>query len=231
MGERKHVLLMCFIADPFDPIGTNRIGGGHIYLLDLARFLVHQGYNVSFITRKNHTQKPDKEELGNFFTIYRIECGEKSELSPDVVGSNLLNLQERTFEHLKNLPPIYIIHSHYWISGMIAMQYCKRNKIRHIHTVLSIGKVKQSLGEPMSSVDEYRNKCEEEVYKSSEALLLICPNEKSNFNHFFPDIDDNKLYIIPNGINTNIFYPRESTPNNYFYRSTNRFKERITSIF
>ncbi len=230
MNHKKHVLLMCFIADPFDPIGTKRVGGGHIYLLDLARFLVQQGYNVSFFTRKNHIAKPDQEQLGSYFTIYRIECGEKVEIAPDIVGGNLECLWEHTNNIIEKLPTIDIIHSHYWISGMIAMKYCNKRKTRHIHTVLSIGKVKHLLGEAISDIDEFRNDCEKRIYESAETLLLICPNEKANFTHFFPDIDKSKLYIIPNGINTNIFYPREITPDNYFSRATERFKERITPI-
>lgn len=230
MDDRKHILLICYIADPFDPIGTNRIGGGHIYLLDLARFLVQQGYMVSFITRKNHVDKPSKEQLGSYFTIYRIECGEKVDIPPNMVAHCFDSLREKTFNLIDQLLPVHLIHSHYWISGTIAMQYCTQNKIRHVHTVLSIGKVKQFLGEPVSDIDDFRNSCEEMVYHSADALLLICPNEKSNFIHFFPNVDKNKLYIIPNGINTRIFYPREVTPDNYFFRATERFKEGLTSI-
>ncbi len=231
MDKKKHVLLMCYIADPFDPIGTNRVGGGHIYLLDLARYLVQQGYNVSFITRKNHPDKPDQEQLGCYFTIYRIECGEKTEISPDSVRYILDELKEKTYDLIKNLSKIDIIHSHYWISGIIATDYCKKNKIRHIHTVLSIGKVKQLLNEPITDIDEYRNNCEERIYNAADALLIICPNEWANFTNFYPNITKNKLYIIPNGIDTSIFYPREITPDNYFSRATDRFKKRLTSIF
>jgi len=227
MSNRKHIVLMCFIADPFDPIGTNRAGGGHIYLLDLARFLVQQGYNVSFVTRKNHPNKPDQDQLGSYFTIYRIECEEKAEISPDIVGHSLECLKVKTFLLFEKLSPIHIIHSHYWISGMIASLYCDNNSIRHIHTVLSIGKIKQSLGEPISDIDEFRNNCEEKIYRSANALLLTCPNEKSNFIRFYPNVDRNKLYVIPNGINTNIFYPREITSNNYFSEASNRFKDSI----
>jgi len=230
MNDRKHVVLMCFIADPFDPIGTNRVGGGHIYLLDLARFLVQQGYKVSFITRKNHPNKPDQDSVGSYFTIYRIECGEKAEIPPDVVGHSLGCLKNSAFTLFEKLSPIHIIHSHYWISGIIATQYCNQNNIRHIHTVLSIGKVKQSLGEPKSDIDEIRIDCEEKKYKSANALILICPNEKSNLIHFFPKINRDKLYIIPNGINTNLFYPREVTPDDYFFEASNRFKEKFVPI-
>lgn len=229
--DNKHVVLICFIADPFDPVGSNRIGGGHIYLFDLSRYLVQQGYRVTYITRNNNIQKPYKEVIGECFTIYRITCGPKIELSPDKVGMHLNQLKNKTTKLLKSLPPIFIIHSHYWIAGSVIMDYCKVNHIRHIHTVLSIGKVKHELGEPISPIDKIRNKNEEAVYQSADALLLICPDEKNNFTKYYPNINVNKLFIIPNGINTEIFYPRTCTTNNYFCRSANRFKERTKSIF
>ena len=229
--ENKHVTLICFIADPFDPIGCNRIGGGHIYLFDLCRYLIQQKYKVTYITRNNNVNKPYKEALGGYFTIYRIVCGPQREISPDEVGMYLEQLKDKTIMLLNSLSPISIIHSHYWIAGSVVMDYCKKHYIRHIHTVLSIGKVKQELGEPISIIDDIRNKNEAAVYQSADALLLICPDEKNNFIKYYPNIDKTKLFIIPNGINTDIFYPRISTSDNYFCRSTNRFKERIKAIF
>lgn len=91
---------------------------------------------------------------------------------------HLNQLKNKTTKLLKSLPPIFIIHSHYWIAGSVIMDYCKVNHIRHIHTVLSIGKVKHELGEPISPIDKIRNKNEEAVYQSADALLLICPDEK-----------------------------------------------------
>lgn len=229
--DNRHVVILCFIADPFDPIGCNRIGGGHIYLFDLCRYLIQQKYRVTYITRNNNINKPYKETLGEYFTIYRVICGPQRELDPNEVGMCLDQLKNKTTTLLNSLPSIFIIHSHYWIAGSVVMEYCKRNQIRHIHTVLSIGKVKQELGEPISVIDDIRNENEKAVYQSADALLLICPDEKNNFIKYYPYIDKTKLFIIPNGINTDIFYPRTNTSDNYFCRSTNRFKKGIKSIF
>ncbi len=228
--RRKHIILICFIADPFDPIGTERIGGGHQYILDLGRYLIQNKFSVTFVTRKNHPDKLIMEELGPFSTIYRIECGQQSELQPDAVGKMMEKLKYKTRQLLDKISPIDVIHSHYWISGFAVMDYCKEKTIRHVHTVLSIGKIKFHLGEPISDIDDFRYSCEEQIYKEAKAIIVICPNERKAFQHYFPNIDQNKVYIIPNGIDTKIFYPRDSTSGNYFLRSTNRFKKGISSF-
>ena len=60
-----HVIVTSMIDDPFDPPGNERVGGGHVFLFDLGRYLIRRGFQVTYIIRKNSQKKKSLEKLGS----------------------------------------------------------------------------------------------------------------------------------------------------------------------
>src|SRR5437764_10062194 len=123
-----HIALICFIADPFDPPGHERYGGGHLFIFDLGRFLVQEGYRVTYFTRRNNPEKAAYDELGPLCSIHRLEVGPAEELPPPSVGQYLDNLSsafEKTIEERKL--EFTTLHSHYWIAGEVVRRFCAKH--------------------------------------------------------------------------------------------------------
>src|ERR1043165_3062936 len=134
----SHIALVCFIADPFDPPGYERFGGGHLFLFDLGRFLVQTGYRVTFFTRKNSQTKATFDELGPFCSIYRLGVGPAEELSPHAAGLYLDEISTAFDEIVESAGTEFTaIHSHYWIAGEVVHRFCLKYPTRHIHSALS----------------------------------------------------------------------------------------------
>src|ERR1017187_5545364 len=116
MDKASQIALVCFIADPFDPPGYERFGGGHLFRFDLGRFLVQHGYSVVFFTRRNSSDKPTFDQIGPLCSIHRIMAGPPQELDPSIVGGYIDELAA-AFEELigSHVQRLTAIHSHYWI--------------------------------------------------------------------------------------------------------------------
>src|SRR5712692_10219803 len=70
-----HVVMLCLTDDPLDPPGWERFGGGHLFVLDLGRYLVRLGWRADYVTRRNAPTKQVCEELGPLCRVTRVDVG------------------------------------------------------------------------------------------------------------------------------------------------------------
>jgi D-inositol-3-phosphate glycosyltransferase len=216
-----HIALICFIADPFDPPGHERFGGGHLFIFDLGRFLVQNGYRVTFFTRRNNAVKAAFEELGPLCSIHRLPVGPAEEIPPEFVGRLLDELSiafEKIIEERKL--EFAALHSHYWIAGEVVRRFCVTHPVRHIHSVLSLGRLKREKAEPRTASTALRDECEIRVFNSADAVLTVCPSERSDLQRLYPDVNLSKTLIIPYGVDPDVFYPRPQSECDFVRRQT-----------
>ncbi|HYP29363.1 MAG TPA: glycosyltransferase [Blastocatellia bacterium] len=227
-----HIGLVCFIADPFDPPGHERFGGGHLFLFDLGRFLVQSGYRVTFFTRLNSKLKKCFDALGPLCSIYRLEVGPAEELPPTTVGLYLDDLSSefnRVFAIKKS--EFTAVHSHYWIAGEVVRRFCLEYPTRHVHSVLSLGRLNHEKGEPITETSALREECEVRVFNAAEALLTVCPSEYEDLRRLYPEVDLSRTYIIPYGVDPDVFYPRPQSERDFVRRKTFGFTKGPEPIF
>ena len=215
------------IDDPFDPPGNERVGGGHVFLFDLGRYLIRRGFQVTYIIRKNSQKKKSLEKLGEKCSIIRLEVGPLKEMKPDEV-SKLINPLKKEFinaiEELRDRPNA--LHSIYWISGIVALDFTNVNKIKHVHSVLSLGRLKVKEEKKLSKIDKLRDESEIKIFNDVDGLILVCPNELQALRKLYPEVINNNCHIIPYGIDETLFFPRPESTNHYVRRTTGRFKQR-----
>jgi D-inositol-3-phosphate glycosyltransferase len=212
------------IDDPFDPPGHERYGGGHVFLFDLGRYLVRRGFNLTYIIRNNSSNKKKYEKIGDNCTIIRLGVGPAKEIDPSQVSYYIEPLKKEFTKVLTNLSLIpQVVHTSYWISGIVALPYTRNNNIKHVHSVLSLGRLK--LKRPFISKDEkYRDKSEIKLFNSADELILVCPDEINSLKKLYPEVNNKNLNVISYGINENIFFPRPESTDHYVRRSSSRFQ-------
>jgi D-inositol-3-phosphate glycosyltransferase len=221
-----HIALICFIADPFDPPGYERFGGGHLFIFDLGRYLIQNGFRVSFVTRRNAPDKKSYEQLGPMCSIHRLEIGPAEEIDPSLVGNYLDELSlalEKIIED-QNLR-FDAMHSHYWIAGEATRRFCSKNNVWHVHSVLSLGRLKREKHEPLSASAKSRDECEVKVFNSANVLLTVCPSEYADIERLYPEVSLVHTCIIPYGVDPNVFYPRPQSERDFVCRQTDGFKK------
>jgi len=230
----KTALIPCFIADPFDPPGHERFGGGHLFLFDLGRYLVRHGYSVIFLTRLNSSEKQLRQNLGTRCKVLRLNVGPSSEISPDEVAAHFDGLLQASLAELNTLDvsEIAVVHSHYWIAGLLSRALYNKEVLRkrlHIHSILSLGRLKQELGEPLGQNFSFRDQAELQVFREADHLIAVCPNEQRDLRRLYPEIR-RPIRIIPYGVNTSVFHPKPERPSTSIRRAYKRFEEGPASI-
>jgi D-inositol-3-phosphate glycosyltransferase len=220
------VVIACFVADPLDPPGHDRFGGGHLFLFDLGRYLVRMGDRVTYVTRLNDSSKPVREEIGSRCTIHRLPVGPAEEISPGATGLLLDELHQSCAATLRDeLAQRPVLHSHYWIAGEVSRRIAAEHGLVHVHSILSLGRVKRETGEPAEATDALRDACELRVFSEADHLIAVCRDEWSALERLYPELPPRPPTIIPYGVDPNVFYPRPERPDDYVRRAAGRFTE------
>lgn len=216
------ILLLTLTDDPFDPAGVGRFGGSQAFFFDLSRQFVRMGHQVTIVTRLNDTGKPQSQSLGPLCTIYRVAVGPPSEVDHHSLGF----LREDLIASVLALPlncRFDILQTSNWLSGAVGLGLVPKLADKHVHHLLSLGRVRLDLGEEPSPHDQTRDEWECRIFSSTDALVCVTKDEQNALERLYPDVAKHKVTIIPYGIDADVFSPRPDNAYDYLRRSNNRF--------
>ncbi|RHW33456.1 glycosyltransferase [Lysinibacillus yapensis] len=173
MIQRK-VLFISDHGDPLAPLGSKQAGGQNNYVHHLALSLEEEGYSVDVVTHWCLDEAPQIESFGKSSRVIRIAAGKKG----FVDKNELFTLLPRFYIEMKNtidLSEYELLHTHYWLSGVLGLQIKKEFGLPWFHTNHSLGIAKQ-LGTGMK--DKRRLYYEERILTEVDQIIATTPNEK-----------------------------------------------------
>ena len=216
------ILLLTLTDDPFDPAGVGRFGGSQAFFFDLSRQFVRMGHGVTIVTRLNDPGKPHFQSLGPLCCIHRVAVGPALEIDHHSLG----HLREELIASVLALHlggRFDILQTSNWLSGAVGLALVPGIADRHVHHLLSLGRVRLALGEETSSDDKDRDEWECRIFASADALVCVTEDEQNALERLYPDVAKQKAIIIPYGIDPDIFSPRPGDAYDYIRRSSSRF--------
>jgi D-inositol-3-phosphate glycosyltransferase len=225
-----HILMLSVIDDPFDPPGGERFGGGHLFVFDLGRYLIRKGHYITYLTRANDPGKSEKEQLGSMCTIHRLRVGPLSDVPPVELGPFVPELTLKSIALLDEIGSFDVIHSHYWLSGIVARELAARRPTHHVHSLLSLGRVRRVAGEESKLGDVERDRGEIRVFTEADRLIACCPAERRDLQTLYPEIPHNHICIVPYGVDCDVFLPRPESSRDYVRRTTRRFAQGAADV-
>jgi glycosyltransferase involved in cell wall biosynthesis len=217
-----HILLLTLTDDPFDPAGVGRFGGSHAFFFDLSRQFVRMGHTVTIVTRLNAISKPRFQSLGPLCCVHRVAVGPPLEIDHHSLG----HLREELVTSVLALPfenRFDIVQTSNWLSGAVGLALVPSIANKHVHHLLSLGRVRLTAGEELSPNDRIRDEWECRIFASADALVCVTEDEQNALERLYPNVAKHKVTIIPYGIDPNIFSPKPGDAHDYLRRSSSRF--------
>lgn len=133
----RALLIISLHADPTTVVGAPQNGGVTIYVRELARALVEDGWSVDIATRREDPHKPTFEDFGGA-RIIRVPAGPALHLRNDGIAEYLP--QALAALRFQTITRSYAaISSHYWLSGFLGAALAGELNIPHVHTLHSLG--------------------------------------------------------------------------------------------
>ena len=191
-------------TSPLEQAGLGDAGGMNIYVIESAKRMAAVGVDVDIYTRKISEEQPVVIEYEKGIRIINLNLpvGTKKEEIPSLIPALAQEFKEKICNQGYS-----IIHSHYWISGKVAMPAAKEFEIPLVHTMHTMARVKNSaLAEGESPEPMIRVQGESQIVEAANALIANTDAEAASLVGLYDACPDNVAVVTP-GVDLYNFTP------------------------
>ncbi|TWT24630.1 glycosyltransferase [Planomicrobium sp. CPCC 101110] len=171
---RKKVLFISDHGDPLAKLGGKQAGGQNNYVKQLALALEKRGWQVDVATHWCDETAPRVETFGKSCRVYRIKAGYKGFVSKN----EMYTMLPAFYKEMKQTLPLDsydLVHTHYWLSGLIGKKLKEEFGLPFVYTSHSLGWAKEKA---TGIRDERRMKAEATILQSADQILATTKSEK-----------------------------------------------------
>jgi D-inositol-3-phosphate glycosyltransferase len=195
-------------TSPLDQPGIGDAGGMNIYVLESAQRMAAMGVSVDIFTRRTDSAQPDIVEISPGVRVRHFECGHGN-LTKEQLPAHINGLSKEFLRIIKS-ENYDVIHSHYWLSGKVAMPAAKELGIPLLHTMHTMARVKNlNLAEGETPEPMIRVQGETQVVAAANALIANTDAEGASLVSLYdacPDI----VHVVSPGVDLYTFTANES---------------------
>ena len=190
-------------TSPLDQPGIGDAGGMNIYVLESAQRMAAMGVSVDIFTRRTDASQPDIVEFSPGVRVRHFECGHGS-LTKEQLPAHIHGLSKEFLRIVKS-ENYDAIHSHYWLSGKVAMPAAKELGIPLIHTMHTMARVKNlNLAEGESPEPMIRVQGETQVVAVANALIANTDAEAASLVSLYDACPDT-VHVVSPGVDLYTF--------------------------
>ncbi|MFK7805554.1 MAG: glycosyltransferase [Anaerolineae bacterium] len=212
----KRIALLSVHTCPLAMMGGKKTGGMNVYVRDIARELGRQGFIVDVFTRSEDDCQPQiKHDLGFGARVIHIKAGPEVPVRPPEIIAHIGEFVEGMLAFADDENAEYdLIHSHYWLSGMVAESLKKaweakyQKRIPVVQMFHTLGHMKNKINpRPEERAPQSRIDGESHIIQNI-ADLITSPTvaEVQQLQELY-GADKNKISIVPPGVDLNRFKP------------------------
>jgi D-inositol-3-phosphate glycosyltransferase len=208
MADTKplRIAMLSIHSSPIGPLGTQNTGGMSIYVREVARWIGAFGHKVDIFT---YSAGPAKtiDLYPNVRLVY-LTLAQRAEIPkeklPDQLPaiSKVLECYARQYQ-LK----YHVIHSHYWLSGVVGDWVQQRWGCPHLTMFHTLGRVKNKTTAGESESDR-RITHEHRLVDAAQGIVAPSRGEKNHLESHY-GAPSEKVSVIPCGVNMDLFIPME----------------------
>ena len=203
MSGRIAVLMVH--TSPLEQPGIGDAGGMNIYVVESAQRMAAMGVSVDIFTRRTHASETDFVEISPGVRVRYFECGHGT-LTKEQLPAHVAGLSKEFLRIIRD-ESYDAIHSHYWISGKVAMPAAKELGIPLVHTMHTMARVKNlNLAEGETPEPMIRVQGETQVVAAANALVANTDAEAASLVSLYdacPDI----VHVVSPGVDLYTFTP------------------------
>ena len=204
------IAMLSYHTCPLATLGGKDTGGMNVYVRELTRQLGHMGIHVDVFTRSQDDHVPHVlHELGYGNRVVHIPAGPETPLGKREMSEYIPHFVEgvKAFACEKGIK-YDIIHSHYWMSGLAAASLSDLwGGTPIVHMFHTLGEMKNRIARTEAEREgEYRLNGERQVLARVNRVTVATLAELTQLR-FLYKADQNKMVIIPPGVDVSHFYP------------------------
>lgn len=195
-------------SSPLAPVGRANVGGMQVYVRRLAEELRNLGILVDVFTRRTDSEAPEVQPISDGVRVIQLEGGPARPLPKSVVPLHIpaMTAAFRSFVSRERVR-YDILHSHYWISGLVALRCQHEIRAPVIHMFHTLSKVKEMYNGGQDPRDSaLRVDGERCVIISADAVVGATAGEREQMERLY-GASPLAFSVIPPGVDLDQFAP------------------------
>jgi len=206
--DRLRIAMLSIHSSPVGVLGTHQTGGMSVYIRELAGQLGAAGHQVDIFTCDAGPTKATQIPLEPGVVLHQLNGNHGARPSVMQLHKRLPELVKRITDGSGGPDDGYdLVHSHYWISGVLGNLLQATWKVPHVTMFHTLGAVKNVLH---GSALEHPTRIESERWLARCCHAMVAPTqrERDNLIHHY-QADPRKIEVVPCGVNLERFRPRQ----------------------
>ncbi|MER6307990.1 glycosyltransferase [Streptomyces sp. NPDC001739] len=203
-APRLSIALVSEHASPLAVLGGVDAGGQNVHVARLAGALADRGHRVTVYTRRDAPDTPDQVGLRPGVTVRHIAAGPPCHLPKDELLPFIPEFGRLLTEDWALGPPD-VVHSHFWMSGLAALQATRKLDLPLAHTYHALGTVKRRHQKDSDTSPAGRIPSEAEVGEGCDQVIATCRDEVTELVRM--GIPSRKVSVVPCGVDATVFSP------------------------
>lgn len=221
----RRIAMISVHTSPLEQPGRGDAGGLNVYVDAVARRLARRGVEVDVFTRATSSQQPQSVEVEPGYLVRNVLAGPYGGVAKEDLPALLCPfaaqvLRAATPRLASTRPagtivmqrPWYdVIHSHYWLSGLVGQVARERWALPLVHSAHTLARVKNA---SLAGDDDRREPRQRELGEAqvtAEADVLVAPTrvEAQQLVDLY-SADERRITVVPPGVDVNLFRPAGS---------------------
>lgn len=203
------IAMLSYHTCPLATLGGKDTGGMNVYVREITRALGRMGHQVDVFTRSQDEHVPHVlHDLGYGNRVVHIPAGPEVPLPKQQLASYLPEFVQGIQDFAQSKSLHYdLIHSHYWMSGLAALDLKASWQIPVIHMFHTLVVMKNRVAtDPSEMEGDYRLEGERRVLRGADRIVAATQAELAQLQWLY-QADVRRVVVIPPGVDLSHFYP------------------------
>ena len=203
------VAMLSYHTCPLAVLGGKDTGGMNVYVREVTQTLGEMGIHVDVFTRSQDEHVPHVlHDLGYGNRVVHVPAGPEIPLPKQELAGYIPEFVKGIHDFATNKGISYdLVHSHYWMSGIAALELKAQWKVPIVHMFHTLVLMKNRVAQAPEEIEGgYRLEGERMVLRQADRIIAATQAELAQLQWLY-QADVNKITVIPPGVETCRFYP------------------------
>jgi D-inositol-3-phosphate glycosyltransferase len=208
--RKRRIAVISAHTSPLATLGGRETGGMNVYVRELSRELGARGYVIDVFTRRTSDEAPEVQPFGPNARVIHLAAGPSATIEKAEIAGHLDEFEASLLAFVEREPEgaaYDVVHSHYWMSGVVASHLAARWGVPHAAMFHTLGEVKNraraSEHEPATRIDAERM-----IATSADRIVVASQHEKHLLTALYGARPD-AISVVPCGVDLDLFAPMD----------------------
>lgn len=203
---RGRVAMLSVHTCPLAALGGKNTGGMNVYVRELSRELGRRGWAVDIYTHAESLDRPAVISMGHDVRVIHTVAGPVAHVGKNELYDYLPEFTENVLSMAASEGLTYdVIHSHYWLSGLVAEQLRSTWNVPIIQMFHTLGEMKNRVAQRAEDRElDIRIASERRIMNFVDRIVAATPLDRQQMLDLY-DADPERIEVIPCGVDLSLF--------------------------